>query len=162
MDFCFGRCLQVMDFTILLSFSFTVEWAKILGYRSTESSLRKACLVRVRHCVANRTLVAANFSVFIVGTERFLLSRLPYHCTWFFKVLPLSPLWVWTAKTWRPQWMQCRACTSIAERQVKGEAKMLPLLLNRIDCHIYHCASLKHDRKFSITKLAIYPRSKRV
>ena len=57
--FRFERCLQVMDLTILLSFSFAVEWAKIAGYRSTESSLRKACLVRVRHCVAHRTLATA-------------------------------------------------------------------------------------------------------
>ena len=57
----------------------------------------------------------------------------------FSQELPLSPLWVWTAETWRSQWMQCRACTSIAERQGKGEAKMLPLLLNRIDCHITLC-----------------------
>ena len=59
----YGLLLRAMfvgkGFTVLLSFSFAVEWAKIAGYRSTESSLRKACLVRVRHCVAHRTLATA-------------------------------------------------------------------------------------------------------
>ena len=130
----------------LRGFSFAVEWAKIVGCRSTESSLRKACLVRVRHNAAHRTLVAAlGFGRCRHGKMFALSPDVPLHL--IFKVLPLSLLWVLTAETWRPQWMQCRACTSIAERQGKGEAKMLPLLLNRIDCHIYHCACLRLDKK---------------
>ena len=43
----------------LRGFLFAEEWAKVVGYCSTESSLRKACLVRVRHCVAHRTLATA-------------------------------------------------------------------------------------------------------
>ena len=73
--FRFERCLQVMDLTILLSFSFAVEWAKIAGYRSTESSLRKTCLVRVRHRALTELWLLHSTS-HVVGTERCLLSRL--------------------------------------------------------------------------------------
>ena len=112
--FRFGRCSLVKDFTILLSFYFAVEWAKIVGYRSTESSLRKACLVRVRHNVAHQTSATAlDFARCRHGKMFALSSDVPLHL--FFKVLPLSPLWVQTAD------------------------KMLPLLLNRIDCHITLC-----------------------
>lgn len=91
MDFCFGRCLQVMDFTIILSFSFAVEELFSKGYRSTGSSLRKACLVRVRHNVAHRTLATAlGFARCRIGKMFALSSDVTLHL--LFKVLPLSPL----------------------------------------------------------------------
>ena len=73
------------------AFSFAVERAKIAGCRSSESSLRKACLVRVRHCVAHRTLATAlGFRTLWQGKMFALSSDVPLHL--FFKVLPLSPL----------------------------------------------------------------------
>ena len=42
-----------------------------MGCRSTESSLRKACLVRVRHCVAHRTLATALGSNYAVNEQDF-------------------------------------------------------------------------------------------
>ena len=51
--------------------------------------------------------------------------------------------------------MQCRACTSIAERQGKCEAKMLPLLLNRIDCHITLCKLDIEDVEFEEADLEL-------
>ena len=72
----------------LRGFSFAVMRAKIVGYRSTESSLRKACLVRVRHCVAHRTLATALGLARCRHGKMFALSSaVTLHL--IFKVLPI-------------------------------------------------------------------------
>ena len=72
---------------------FLLRWSepKVVGYRATLSSLRKACLVRVRHCVAHRTSATAlDFARCRHGKMFALSSDVPLLL--IFKVLPLSPL----------------------------------------------------------------------
>ena len=89
--FCGGNngCAVVSGYRLAVSVA--VEEQFSMGYRSTESSLRKACLVRVRYCVAHRTLATAlGFARCRHGKMFALSSDVPLHL--IFKVLPLSPL----------------------------------------------------------------------